>query len=59
MMRPNRPAALRRPRPDPESRRRAFASEIYRQELGRHWQPRGLTKRDRLEITRRDTPAWP
>jgi hypothetical protein len=44
---------------DSETRRRAFdIAELYREELGRHWQPRGLTKRDRLQITRRYTRAW-
>jgi hypothetical protein len=33
--------------------------EVYRQERGRHWQPRGLTKRDRLQVTRRYTRVWP
>src|SRR5262249_60401009 len=36
----------------------AFAAKLYRQELGRHWQPRGLTKNDRLEVTRRISPEW-
>jgi hypothetical protein len=44
---------------DSDARSRAFASKIYREELGRHWQPRGLTKHDRLEVTRRYTRAWP
>jgi hypothetical protein len=43
-----------------ETRRsRAFVAELYRQELGRHWRPRGLSKGDRLEVTRRYTRVWP
>jgi hypothetical protein len=38
---------------DDERRRRAFASEIYRQELRQHWRPRGLSKGDRLKVTRK------
>jgi len=46
-------------KPNDDSRRRsAFAAELYRQERGRHWQPRGLTKNDRLEVTRRHSPEW-
>ena len=46
-------------KPNDDSRRRsAFAAELYRQERGRHWQPRGLTKNDRLEVTRRESPEW-
>ena len=41
-----------------ERRRRAFAAELYRQELGRHWRPRGLSKSDRLEVARRYTRVW-
>ena len=38
--------------------RRAFARELYRQELSRHWHPRGLTRNDQLQIIRRHSPEW-
>jgi hypothetical protein len=43
---------------DRESRRRAFAAQLYREELGRHWRPRGLSRGDRLQIARRYTRIW-
>ena len=48
----------RKKNPKRSPSRHAFISELYRQELGRHWQPRGLTKNDRLEVTRRHSPEW-
>ena len=45
--------ATPRKRIDDNERRRAFASEIYRQELGQYWRPRGLSKGDWLKITRK------
>ena len=41
------------------ARRRAFARELYREELRQHWRSRGLSKHDRLEVTRRYMRAWP
>jgi hypothetical protein len=45
--------------PDDDRRRRDFAAEIYRQEMRHHWQPKGLTKHDRLEVTRRSMRGEP
>jgi len=49
---------VRKNKPKRSPSRHAFISELYRQELGRHWQPRGLTKNDRLSVMRRLTPEW-
>jgi hypothetical protein len=57
MSRSERPGRRHR-HADPESRRRAFAAQLYREELGRHWSPRGLTRADRVQVMRRTDEEW-
>jgi hypothetical protein len=41
-----------------DRRRRGFARELYRAELGRYWQPSRLSKNDRLAAMRRTVTRW-